>query len=107
MFRYRREYSFFVYILTNPSKSTLYVGFTGNLTNRLRQHYANRGKWKTFGGRYYCYNLVYYEHFTYVNNAIAREKQIKRWRRSKKDKLIESFNPQWYRLNDQFFIPDE
>jgi len=84
VYLYKKEYSFFVYILTNPAKTSLNVGFTNNLTNRLRQHHENRGKWKTWAGRYYCYNLVYYKHFTYANNAIAREKQIKRWRREKK-----------------------
>ncbi len=91
---------YFVYITTNPDRTTLYVGMTNNLKARLIQHYENRGKPETFAGRYYCYNLVYYESTQYVLSAIAREKQIKKWRRSKKDALINSFNPEWRFLND-------
>jgi len=99
-----RDYTFYVYILTNPSRTTLYIGFTANLTRRLEEHATNRGKWKTFAGRYYCYDLVYYEIFQYVNNAIAREKQLKRWSRKKKMKLIEKYNPQLKRLNANFYL---
>lgn len=99
----RREYIFYVYILTNPRKTSLYVGFTNNLARRLGEHFGNRGQFKTFAGRVYCYNLIYYETFKYVNNAIAREKEIKRWSRRKKEDLINSTNPNWLTLNKQFF----
>ena len=94
-----REYTFFVYIITNPAKSVLYTGFTNNIEQRLIEHYMNRGKKKTFAGRYFCYNLLYYEIHRYVNNAIGREKQIKGWTRLKKTNLIKQENPQMRFLN--------
>ena len=97
-----RDYTFYVYILTNPIKTTLYVGFTNNLSQRLLQHQENMGDSKTFAGKYYCYILVYYEVHQYVNNAIAREKEIKKWSRKKKEELISSTNPRWLSLNKNF-----
>lgn len=55
----------------------------------------------TQAGKYYCYNLVYWERFQYINNAIACEKRIKRWRRGKKNALINELNPQWIFLNGE------
>ena len=75
-----------MYITTNPQKTVLYVGMTNDLCVRISQHTENKGKPDSFAGKYYCYNLVYYEHFSHVNNAIAREKEVKngggkrRWR---------------------------
>ena len=77
-------HNYTVYIVTNPTKSVLYVGITNDLAQRLVEHYMERGKPSTFAGRYFCYNLLYYEDFQYVQDAIAREKEIKKWRRSKK-----------------------
>ncbi len=65
----------------------------------MGEHYENRGKKETFMGRYYCYKLIYLEHFSYINDAIAREKEIKGWRRSKKVALIKEMNPQWNTLD--------
>ncbi len=95
--------SFCVYILTSQTKSVLYIGVTNDLPRRIMEHYLNRGNSKTFSGRYYCYLLVYYEIFRYVNNAIAREKEIKKWDRKKKEDLIYGFNPDWDVLNREFF----
>jgi putative endonuclease len=95
------NYNFYIYITTNPSKTVLYVGVTNNLNVRLIQHYENRGKHETFAGKYYCYNLVYYEHFSHIQQAIDGEKEIKKWRREKKNKLIESMNPDWKFLNEE------
>lgn len=94
-----KQHNYFVYITTNPSKSVLYVGMTNNLSARLFQHYENRGSKSSFAGKFYCFNLVYWERHTYVNHAIDREKEIKKWHREKKVKLIEEFNPQWRFLN--------
>ena len=82
------NYTFYVYILTNPNRTTLYIGQTNNLTIRLQQHLNNKGESKHFTGRYYCHKLVYYEVHKYVNTAIARERQIKKWSRQKKNDLI-------------------
>lgn len=68
---------FFVYIITNPNKTVLYTGVTNDLIRRLAEHYIERGIAKTFAGRYYCYNLLYFEkHHTSIG-AIEREKEIK------------------------------
>lgn len=93
---------FWVYIVTNPNKTTIYIGVTNNLSLRLNQHYTNRGTRSSFAGKYHCYNLVYFEEFQYVDKAIAREKQLKKWTRRKKDWLIELKNPKWKFLNAQF-----
>ena len=91
------NYNFYVYITTNP---VLYTGVTNNLDRRLAEHFENRGKPETFADKYYCDNLIYYEHFSDINQAIEREKEIKKWRREKKEALINSFNPEWKFLND-------
>ena len=95
------NYNFFVYITTNRDKSVLYVGVTNSLSSRLQQHHDNLAENKSFTGKYHCYYLVYYERFTHIEHAIEREKQIKKWRREKKNALIESTNPKWIFLNDQ------
>jgi putative endonuclease len=93
------DYNFWVYILTNWKKTVLYVGMTKNLSRRLVEHYENRGKSGTFTGQYYCYNLVYYEWYQYVFNALAREKEIKKMLRKHKEALIEEVNPDWKFFN--------
>ena len=103
---FRKDYTFYVYLITNPTKTMLYIGVTNNLSARLNQHFNNRGIEKTYAGKFYCYNLVYYEIYQYINEAIAREKQIKKWSRIKKEKLINSFNPDWETLNARFHIKE-
>ena len=97
-----KNYNFWIYIITNPNKTVLYIGVTNNLSRRLDKHYQNRGIEGTFAGKYHCYNLIYFEEFNYIDKAIAREKQLKRWSRNKKVKLIESKNPDWKFLNTLF-----
>ena len=94
-----KQHLYFVYILTNPERTVLYTGVTNNLEARLAEHYFNRGLPKTFAGKYYCYNLVYYEEFQYVKDAIAREKELKGWGRGKKESLIKTKNPDGFFLN--------
>ena len=96
-----KEHNYYVYIVTNPEKTVLYVGMTNNLVRRLEEHYENKGKPETFAGKYYCYNLIYWEWHKYVDKAIQREKEIKGWRRQKKVDLINSFNPEWKFLNGE------
>jgi putative endonuclease len=95
------NYNFYVYITTSPDKTVLYIGVTNNLNRRLYEHAENKGNPRTFAGKYYCYHLVYYEHFTHIEYAIAREKQLKRLRREKKDALISAVNPDWKFLNTE------
>jgi putative endonuclease len=91
--------SYYIYIVTNAARTVLYTGVTNDLVCRLVEHYKNRGKEKTFAGRYYCYNLLYFEEFKYIKDAISREKEIKGWRREKKEALIKTKNPSWMFLN--------
>ncbi|HYV53476.1 MAG TPA: GIY-YIG nuclease family protein [Chitinophagaceae bacterium] len=93
------KHLYYVYIVTNPERTVLYTGVTNNLVQRLIEHWMNRSDPKTFAGRYYCYNLIYFEEFQYIYNAIAREKEIKGWRREKKLELIKTKNPDWFILN--------
>ena len=92
---------YYVYILTNYKKTVLYTGVTNNLEQRITEHYLDRGNAKTFTGKYNAFFLVYYECTQYINNAIAREKEIKGWNRKKKEELITSFNPAWKFLNHE------
>ena len=93
-------HNYYVYILTNKGKTVLYTGVTNNLKDRLRFHKEDANlNTKAFTSKYKCFYLVYYEHFSEINQAIAREKQIKGWLRVKKEKLITSFNPDWKFMN--------
>ncbi|HBU76943.1 MAG TPA: endonuclease [Muricauda sp.] len=94
--------SYYVYIVTNEKKTVLYIGVTNNIQNRLSQHcFDSENAKKSFAGKYNCYHFVYYEPFDSIESAIAREKELKKWRREKKDRLISSFNPNWEFLNQQ------
>ena len=76
---------YFLYIVTNKNKTTLYIGVTNNIQRRLAQHYFDSGnRRKSFAGKYNCYYLVYYEGFETPSEAIQREKEIKKWRREKR-----------------------
>jgi len=88
-----------VYIMASAS-GVLYVGMTNNLESRVSQH--KRMQIPGFTSKYKTTKLVYFEPFSDVRNAIAREKQFKRWRRDKKVFLIESMNPTWRDLSDDF-----
>jgi len=83
-----------VYIMTNKHKTTLYVGVTSSLIARVQQHQQHIYQ-NSFTQRYNLECLVYYENFSTIEEAISREKEIKKWRREKKDKLINTMNPQW------------
>ncbi len=86
--------NFFVYMVTNEYRTTLYIGVTNNIQKRIAQHYFDSQNSKqSFAGKYNCVYLVYYEGFQYPKEAIAREKELKKWRREKKNKLISEFNP--------------
>ena len=96
-------HSYYVYIITNKFRSTYYIGMTNNLKIRLQQHKENiLLKNKTFTSKYGLEYLVYYEKFVWVQEAIAREKELKKWRREKKLELIRSFNPEFEFLNSHF-----
>ncbi len=93
----RKPKHFYVYIMTNgPRSHVLYTGVTGNLPSRVFEHKSKLIP--SFTSRYNLTRLVYHEMFVYPAEAIAREKEIKGWRRSKKIALIESINPHWHDL---------
>lgn len=92
--------TYFVYILSSRSRN-IYVGVTSNLEQRVIQH--KRRLIPGFTSRYNIHRLVYYEDFSRVQDAIAREKQIKGWVRSKKVALIESTNLTWEDLSQGWF----
>ena len=94
-------HTYYVYILTNKNRTVLYTGVTNNLGVRLSQHQSKLNE-KSFSARYNCFFLIYYEKFTWINEAIAREKEIKNLRRSLKLDLIMRFNPTLKFLNDHF-----
>ena len=87
---------FFVYILSSCSHN-IYVGVTNNLALRVSQH--KQGSGSAFTARYRIRRLVYYEAYSDVREAIAREKQIKGWDRAKRVALIEAANPAWDNLS--------
>jgi putative endonuclease len=87
---------YWVYILTNRSNKTLYVGMTNNLTRRLAEHRA--GTASAFTKKYNVTKLVYYESTSEVESAIAREKELKGWLRKRKGELVETTNPLWDNL---------
>ena len=95
------EHDYYVYIISNKTRSTLYIGVTNDLLGRLYEH--RFGDAKNFARKYSCVHLVYHEHFGDIRYAIAREKQIKGWRREKKDALIASLNPRWEDLAADWF----
>ena len=87
---------YYVYIMTNNSR-TLYIGITSDITKRVYEH--KNKLVEGFTKKYNIDRLVYYEVTNDVNAAITREKQLKKWRREKKVKLIEEFNPEWRDLS--------
>lgn len=102
-----RTHDYFVYIMASHS-GTLYIGVTNSVGERAWAHKAGKGS--GFTAKYQVERLVYFEQFQMVRNAIAREKQLKGWRRSKKIALIETKNPQWRDLSKDFgqkFKPDK
>ena len=88
-----QDYNFWVYIVTNEHDSVLYIGMTNDLARRISEPRA--GEIPGFAADYRCKKLVYYEHCTNVLDAIAREKQLKKWSRAKKVGLIATLNPRW------------
>jgi putative endonuclease len=95
-------HNYFVYIITNRAKTVLYTGVTNDLKNRLYSHEQDAlGPKKHFAGKYNAYFLIYWERFEYIEHAIKGEKEIKGWLRSRKEKLVNDFNPGWRFLNDE------
>jgi len=93
--------AYYVYILQSVSRRVLYIGVTGNLEYRLFQH--KKHVFDGFAAKYRCERLVYYERWGQVHDAIRREKQLKGWRREKKEWLITQANPHWKDLSKEWW----
>ncbi len=93
-----REKLFYVYILASKS-GTLYIGITNDLARRVYEH--REGLVEGFTKKYECKKLVYYERHATALEAIAREKRLKGWLRSRKEDLIREMNPRWEDLYDK------
>ncbi len=93
----KKEHRYYVYILASKRNGTLYIGVTNNVLNRNYQHKIKQDK-KSFTAKYNVDKLVYYEVYQYVNDAIEREKELKRYKRKWKIELIEKDNPTWHDL---------
>jgi putative endonuclease len=90
---------FYVYVLTNTA-NVLYIGVTSDLAGRLWEHVEERSS--QFSAKYNLDKLIYFETYPTAREAIAREKQLKGWRREKKIALIDSMNPAWKDLSGRF-----
>ena len=89
----------YVYLVTNYERTVLYTGVTSNLSARSHEHKTGDGS--DFTAKYRCKYLVYYEFHVSIEEAIDREKKLKRWRREWKNKLITDFNPSWKDLYNE------
>ena len=87
-----------VYIMANLYRSTMYVGVTSALWNRVWEH--KNGRFEGFTKTYGLKTLVWYEHRLFMEDAIMREKQIKKWNRAWKFRIIEEMNPDWADLHE-------
>jgi putative endonuclease len=96
-----QDHDYWVYMMSNKTRSVLYIGVTNDLLVRVAQH--RRGEIAGFTRDYHCTNLVYCAHFRDIRDAISREKQLKGWRRSKKNALVERDNPRWKDLAADWF----
>ena len=96
----RLDYQFYVYIMASSS-GTLYIGLTNDIARRVLEH--KKEKTAGFSKQYNCHKLVYYQEFQYIKDAIAREKQLKKWNRQKKEFLINRINPHWKDLAEDWY----
>jgi putative endonuclease len=92
--------TYFAYILASKKNGTLYIGMTNDLVRRVYEHKS--GLIEGFTKKYSIDKLVYYESTTNVNEAILREKRLKKWKRQWKIELIEKSNPDWRDLSENF-----
>jgi putative endonuclease len=94
--------NYYVYIVASRSHNAIYIGFTNDLDRRIYEHRHRTADGHT--AAYHIHRLVYFEHYSRRDDGIAREKQLKGWRRSKKVALIERENPAWNDLSADWDI---
>jgi putative endonuclease len=88
-----KNHNYYIYIISNKYNNVLYIGMTNNLLRRIYEH--KNKMIDGFSKKYNLNKLVYYEYVSSIEAAISREKEIKKWRREKKNRLIEEMNPEW------------
>ena len=90
--------------MTNKHRNVLYIGVTGNLEQRIWQHKTHQFK-NSFTDKYNCEYCIYYEEYDFINDAIDRETELKKWNRKKKEALIAALNPEWREIvNERGYI---
>ena len=92
--------SYYVYILTNWKGNVMYIGVTNDLVRRLSEH--KNELVEGFTKQYHVHKLVYYEETSDVRAAVEREKQLKKWASAKKNALVETINPEWKDLSEEW-----
>ena len=97
----RNFYQFYTYILASQKNGTLYIGVTNDLERRVYEHKVGFGS--KFTSRYRVQNLVYFEIYPNINDAILREKRLKKWNRKWKIELIEKENKEWKDLSKDWY----
>ena len=98
---YKTIHQYYLYILTNKKNGTLYIGVSNNLERRMFEH--KNKLIEGFTKKYGLDRLVYFETYQYVNDAIKREKNMKKWKRQWKINLIEKDNPDWNDISHNWF----
>jgi len=98
---YKTQHQYYIYILASQKNGTLYIGVTNDLERRVLEHKQkiNEG----FTSKYNVNMLVYFESFQYINDAILREKRLKKWNRQWKINLIEEENKEWNDLSEDWY----
>lgn len=98
---YKTTHQYYIYILASQKNGTLYIGVTNDLERRILEHKQkiNEG----FTSKYDVIRLVYFESFQYINDAILREKRLKKWNRQWKINLIEEENKEWNDLSEDWY----
>ena len=94
--------TYYIYIMSSPNNSTIYIGVTNDIERRIKEHKS--GLIPGFTQKYNCCKLVYYEQYSDINQAIEREKKLKKWRREKKEWLIKTMNPDFKDLGDEIVL---
>ncbi len=98
---YKTQHQYYIYILASQKNGTLYIGVTNDLERRILEHKqkVNEG----FTSKYNINLLVYFESFQYINDAILREKRLKKWNRQWKINLIEEENKEWNDFSEDWY----
>ncbi len=91
------HHNYYIYIISNWNNKVIYIGVTNNLERRIFEHKSKLIP--GFSSKYNLNKLVYYEQYSDIRDAVIREKELKKWRREKKNKIIESMNPEWVDLS--------